>query len=407
MILVNVDGFSRPPVFRSPPPLRNLTLTAPFDFNGRTPDLKTFITRAVVQHFPKTLQRIPRGQQPTGTMPDFRLPQADELEALEAFLRSLQVPHDANFELDRLLRTAAQRRGRELFFGDTAKCAQCHDGMALSDAKTTLPGGGGNRAFDTGVAQHQTDPRLRDRELRRLFSTPQLFDVRHTAPFFHDNSATNLRDAVEFCASDAFKNSPAATEVGTITLASNEIDDLVAFMEALTCPHNGDVNQDGKVTPEDALLAFRYSLGLEQLDTCQQDHADVRASGHGVTPGDALCIFQKFLGIPSCLDDRVPAKLLVETCSSTSPCTGRVGTALPLRVRVTNAGGVGLQGIDVVFQLNNTTTLGTVKTAADGRAARSFTPTAREIGIPLVTAMAGDLTTRLQLTVTDPGNSDI
>src|SRR5262245_27747464 len=38
----------------------------------------------------------------------------------------------------------------------------------------------------------------------------------------------------------------------------------------VVCPQDGDVNQDGAVTPSDALLAFRYFLGLAVLDACQQ-----------------------------------------------------------------------------------------------------------------------------------------
>src|SRR5262249_54185178 len=124
LILVNADGFDRPPVFRAPPSLSNLTLTSPYGLNGITDDLKVFAVQAVRQHFPKTLNRVPQGQEQPGAVPDFRLPTPEELEALEAFLFSLMVPHDVNFGLDRLLRTAAQRRGRDLFFGPTAKCSQ-------------------------------------------------------------------------------------------------------------------------------------------------------------------------------------------------------------------------------------------------------------------------------------------
>lgn len=68
-----------------------------------------------------------------------------------------------------------------------------------------------------------------------------------------------------------------------------------------SCPHDGDVNGDGRVTPGDALLAFQFSLGIIKLDDCQQAHADVNNDGR-VTPADALCIFQKSLGLPSCLN---------------------------------------------------------------------------------------------------------
>ena len=74
---------------------------------------------------------------------------------------------------------------------------------------------------------------------------------------------------------------------------------------AATCVPDGDVNQDGNVTPTDALLALRDSLGLlsPPLDACEQAHANVHnPETSGITPADGLCIFQRFLGLPSCLD---------------------------------------------------------------------------------------------------------
>jgi hypothetical protein len=71
------------------------------------------------------------------------------------------------------------------------------------------------------------------------------------------------------------------------------------------CPHNGDVNQDGRLTPADALLAFQHFLGIAvpSLTDCQQDRANVDdPEGSEITPADALCIFQNFLGLQSCLD---------------------------------------------------------------------------------------------------------
>lgn len=67
------------------------------------------------------------------------------------------------------------------------------------------------------------------------------------------------------------------------------------------CSHDGDVNEDGEITPQDALMAFEHYLEISTLDDCQQDHAEVTLEGE-VTPRDALCIFQKYLGIPCCLD---------------------------------------------------------------------------------------------------------
>jgi len=70
------------------------------------------------------------------------------------------------------------------------------------------------------------------------------------------------------------------------------------------CGCTGDVNNDGEVTPQDALCAFeKYmticptSCGIECDDIC----GDVNCDGE-TTPADALCIFNKYLGKACCLD---------------------------------------------------------------------------------------------------------
>lgn len=61
--------------------------------------------------------------------------------------------------------------------------------------------------------------------------------------------------------------------------------------------NDGDVNEDGELTPYDALRAFEFYLGISDLDECQQDHADVSSpSEPKITPKDALCLFEGYLG---------------------------------------------------------------------------------------------------------------
>ena len=79
-------------------------------------------------------------------------------------------------------------------------------------------------------------------------------------------------------------------------------DDLASFSGTggcfcLTRHCNGDLNGDNKVTPADALKAFKCYLGTESCPDC----ADVTGDGK-VTPSDALCLFKKYLGQSSCLD---------------------------------------------------------------------------------------------------------
>ncbi|MBU1487043.1 Ig-like domain-containing protein [bacterium] len=58
--------------------------------------------------------------------------------------------------------------------------------------------------------------------------------------------------------------------------------------------HDGDVDLDGVITPEDALLAFQISLEIITSTSQQRGHADRNNDGK-VTPADAMIIFEEYL----------------------------------------------------------------------------------------------------------------
>lgn len=233
LILENIDGFKDPNVFRGSPHLLNIALTAPYGLSGEFPNLREFSVGAVKQHFPKTLNRV------EGV--DFRLPTPAEQEAMEAFMLSIFSPQDQNFALERFVTTNQQRRGSDLFFG-TDKCSQCHNGPVLSTASPAL--GGGNQNFNTGVVNLpiNTTPDSnnpgggalpQEAGGLREFSTPPLFGISQTAPFFHDSSVATLRDAVAFYDKSQFNQSPGAAAVGGISLTQSDMDDLTSFLNSL------------------------------------------------------------------------------------------------------------------------------------------------------------------------------
>jgi cytochrome c peroxidase len=220
LFLENVDGFQNPAVFRKSPHLLNMRFTAPFGFSGDVSDLRTFSGNAITQHFPRTLARSH-----SSATPDFRLPTTAELAALEAFMLAQEFPagpDPAKFNLDRFVVTAAQRRGRDAFFGNQAKCSRCHGGPVLATTTVSVQGKpvGVNAAFDTGIA-------------RREISVPQLFNVVNLAPLFHDGSAATVREAVDFYDGPVFNNSPAGRAIGGINIPGNVRRDITAFLEAL------------------------------------------------------------------------------------------------------------------------------------------------------------------------------
>ena len=249
LILENIQGFDvdagtgdliNPPVFRAPPSLFNLSVTAPYGLSGNIPDLREFSTGAAIQHFPRTLARID-GQ-------DFVLPTESQLDALEAFMLSLQSPADGNFKVsgpNSILSTPDDPRaqdtsrpevnGRDLF--SSVGCTRCHrrsqtafSGGNLATGVEDLPINAGLPVRDIGAGDLD-DP---------SFQTPGLFGLRKAA-FFHNNAVgntgvqlDNLRAAVAFYVSTAFKDSPTGGQVGPMTDA--EIDDITAFLVAISEP---------------------------------------------------------------------------------------------------------------------------------------------------------------------------
>jgi cysteine-rich repeat protein len=124
--------------------------------------------------------------------------------------------------------------------------------------------------IDTGVTRQRINllpppgcdrcPAIGPLEGGRGFDVPSLVGVRDTAPFFHDNSAATLRQAVAFYGSPSFNESPAAQLVGPIALWPEAIDDLTAFLEELTACGNGVVDRgescdDGNVRDGDCCSA--------------------------------------------------------------------------------------------------------------------------------------------------------
>lgn len=272
LILENIDGFANAPVFRGSPHLLNIGATGPFGLSGDIPDLSSFSQGAVAQHFPRTLTR---NDDPLAGPIDFRPPTDFELDALEAFMSSVTFPSDGNLDLDRMINfhvaqngadLAAIQRGRDLFFGDQAQCSVCHDGATLSQADGTLGTGVGNLNFNTGTVNvfengndgclgGPGDPTLslpQEAGGGREFSTPPMLGVAGTAPFFHDNSAETLLEAVLFYDSTEFRASPAGQLMVTpsasrpmptsITFNGAEALDIVAFLDAISVdPNPGSV----------------------------------------------------------------------------------------------------------------------------------------------------------------------
>jgi cytochrome c peroxidase len=157
-------------------------------------------------------------------------------KAIAAFEQSLVSNNSAydryvSGDLDAL--TLSQKNGMLLFFGK-ANCATCHSGPMFSDFSL----------YNLGVADNE---KLASPDLgvsgKRLFRTPSLRNVSHTAPYMHNGTIGTLKDVLEFYNTGSSGNTnEASIKKRPLHLSVVEQQDLISFLEALT-----DENYDKEV----------------------------------------------------------------------------------------------------------------------------------------------------------------
>ncbi len=207
--------------------------------------LRSFSTGAVIQHFTKTLNRVPDV--------DFRLPTDEELDALEAFMLSLGRQEDLVLPL--ALKGTVASRGQDIFNDPTSgKCFACHVNAGANADPTIFGPDAGNMNFNTGVEELPDQPADLTGELvppddgfgvpgDSTFNTPPLVEAADTGPFFHNNSVETIEGAVAFYNGDAFNNSPAgqllvqATGSG-INLDATQVEAVAAFLRVINALEN-------------------------------------------------------------------------------------------------------------------------------------------------------------------------
>lgn len=209
--------------------------------------LRSFAVGAVIQHFTKTLNRVP------GV--DFRLPTEEELDALEAFQLSLGRQQDLQLPLP--LKGTVAKRGQEIFLDDTlGKCNLCHvNAGATAIDLTTLSQNIGNANFNTGVEDLPDQPAHLTGEQAPLddgfgtpgdgtFNVPPLVEAADTGPFFHNNAIETIEGAVGFYDGDSFNESPAgqllamATGGDGVELDGTQVVAIAAFLRVLNALEN-------------------------------------------------------------------------------------------------------------------------------------------------------------------------
>jgi cytochrome c peroxidase len=315
LILENLDGFDRPGVMRGVPhtlalPTSLVGPEVPFDNTlnpafGIVPpaertgwsgdgapgsgSLREFAIGAVIQHFPRTLERV-AGR-------DFRLPSDEELDALELF--QLSLGRDADLDLARLEFTSpVVREGVAIFQRvDTqngsqpaGKCSVCHSQAGANIDSEFFSGVlgvpvSGNANFGTGVNDLgalpadliDPDGNPRDGGFARVahdgvnctparggfgtvtpeggalpaglceedFNTPSLVEAADTGPFFHNNAVDTIEGAVAFYNNDAFNDSAGGQILASldsggigIRLDTSEVAAVAGFLRVVNALEN-------------------------------------------------------------------------------------------------------------------------------------------------------------------------
>jgi mono/diheme cytochrome c family protein len=278
LVLENLDGFGQPGVLRSVPHTLGLGQTiAPdtasgFPLAGATGwsgdgapgngSLRNFAVGAVVQHATKSLAREP-GK-------DFRLPTEAELDMMLAFQLSLGRQAELTSPQTTDFQDGAVDAGRDLFFGaapvrtrdeGTRTCSGCH---GLAGANN---GAGRNQQRAPGANRHPNAPACRgnapgdggfgptpvttvaaatvcgrgDHTITfrggEFFSPPSLVEAADTPPFFHNNIADTVEQAVAFYASDAFNASPSGAGRGFV-FGPGQVEKIAVYLRAINALEN-------------------------------------------------------------------------------------------------------------------------------------------------------------------------
>ena len=216
------------------------------DGSPGTGSLREFAVGAVMQHFPKTLNRIP-GK-------DFRLPTNAELDALAAFQLSLGRQEEIDLAEMNFADPNVQA-GKNLFNSNNNnnRCSFCHNNAGANVAE------GFNDNFATNVARLPDAPaRLMDPTIpgdggfdkepnfevsgiaadfrgNGTMNVPPLVEAADSGPFFHNNSAATIEDAVHFYTTTTFSGPPPALP---FDFSGAQINQVAAFLRALNALEN-------------------------------------------------------------------------------------------------------------------------------------------------------------------------
>lgn len=150
------------------------------------------------------------------------------LAAFERTLLTADAPFDRYAAGDFGALTSQQRRGLALFRSGATRCFECHTAPTFASETMRVIGVDSPDPGRAGVVADGADG---------AFRVPSLRNIALTGPYMHDGSMETLREVVQFYA-DGGGKAHGRTDldpfVNGFTLTEQEMDDLVAFLFALT-----------------------------------------------------------------------------------------------------------------------------------------------------------------------------
>ncbi len=148
---------------------------------------------------------------------------AQALATYERGIRSGPAPFDRWLAGNPRAMSASAQRGFTLFTGK-ARCARCHEGWRFT-----------NDSFhDTGMPSPDIGRGAQVPGLRHAFKTPGLRNIARRAPYMHNGALPTLRAVLEHYNTGFVERPSLSPEMRRLGLSPAELDDLLAFMQALT-----------------------------------------------------------------------------------------------------------------------------------------------------------------------------
>ena len=217
---------------RDPPALFDLDKTPPYFWNANVPTIAQAVATPVFGHMAAF---VPGGKDAPAGLIDCQtnthraecVKQAGDIAAaLIAYIKTLKPPQSA-FD-DGTMSTQALK-GEKLFQGKGG-CIECHGGPDFTD----------NLVHNTGVPQvsfkspygtpgprmsHDLGAKPPPPATSAFVNTPQMRDLKDTAPYMHNGAFKTLKQVVDFYNTQS--------TLKPLNLTPAEVDDLVAYLESL------------------------------------------------------------------------------------------------------------------------------------------------------------------------------